>query len=363
MHERRRLEKLQQSLESIGCDALLLQDAVSLYYLTGLHFSAGQLLVHRHGAHLILDGRYAEGAKERSFYPVILSEDHALKGLLESAGYQAVTRLGFCEESSYGDYLNLQKAIAQVSRSIEIKPLRNPLFVQRMIKDPEELRRLRLAGKLGAEGFDYVCSLLREGVTEHELAADLEIFWLRHQGSKVAFAPIIAFEPSSSEPHYTPRNVPLRKGQSVLIDIGVKVEGYHSDMTRTVFFGKPTPKIQEIYDIVRKAQKAALKLCRPGTTVGELDCAARDLIAVAGYGEAFSHSLGHGIGLEIHEIPRIRNKTPDKDTVLVPHMVITIEPGIYLPGVGGVRIEDTVAISEDGYEDLTQRSKEIHILN
>lgn len=362
MYERQRLESLQKTLAKLGCDALLLEDPISLVYLTGLHFSTGRLLIHERGAHLIVDGRYIEGARGRSFYPVTLASDKALENLLQTPELQFVKQLGISEESKYCDVIQLQKALRTIPREINVLTLPNPLKELRLIKDPEELRLLRAAGKLGGEGYDYVCSKLREGITEQELAAQLEIFWLQKGGNKIAFSPIIAFEPSSSEPHYTPRNIPLRKGQSVLIDIGVQVEGYHSDMTRTVFFGTPQPKIKEIHEVVKRAQKAALKLCRPGITVGELDKAARAVIIDAGYGENFPHSLGHGIGLEIHEIPRIRDTSPDAARRLSPGMVITIEPGIYLPEIGGVRIEDTVIIGEDGYEDLTQRSKEVVIL-
>lgn len=348
--ERERLSILQQRLPTLGCEALILEDPISLYYLTGLHVSTGSLVVCPEQAFLLLDGRYAEGARERSFYPVVLAEDKALEKVV--TGVPGVKRVGVSDTTSYRRYEELRKKLDR-----QLIALPDPLMEQRAIKDPEELRRLRAAGRLGAEGFDLVCSLLREGITELEIAAELEIFWRRNGGKKLAFDPIIAFEPSSSEPHYSPRPISLRQGQSVLIDIGVNVEDYHSDMTRVVFFGEPNPQILKIYEIVKQAQAAALQLCHPGTTLGELDAAARDLITAAGYGESFPHSLGHGIGLEIHEWPRIRRPSPDQNCVLKANMVITIEPGIYLPGIGGVRLEDTVVITESGYEDLTQRSK------
>jgi Xaa-Pro aminopeptidase len=148
----------------------------------------------------------------------------------------------------------------------------------------------------------------------------------------------------------------------VLIDIGVKLKGYHSDMTRVVFFDEPDPKLEEIYEIVRGAQEAALKLCKPGTRVGDLDMEARIWITDRGYGECFTHSLGHGVGLEIHELPVVRSATKHDSVVLQPGMVITVEPGIYLPKLGGVRIEDTVVITEDGHINLTNRPKELTII-
>lgn len=347
-----RLKTLQSRLSNLACDAVLFTDPISLHYLTGMHFSAGQLLVTTANAHLILDGRYAEGARARSPIPLVLASDTALEHRL-----QGVATLGFCHESSYQQFQELKDKL-----KCTLKPIENPLVGQRLIKDPDEIQRLREAAKLGSEGFDYVCSLLREGITERELAAELTIFWLKRGAQKLAFAPIIAFEPGNSEPHYTPRDVPLKLGQSVLIDIGVMLNDYNSDMTRTVFFGKPQAAMLKIYDVVKKAQETALALCRPGTTTVELDRAARKVIEDAGYGEAFSHSLGHGIGLEIHESPRIHSKKGTPEVVLQPGMAITIEPGVYVPGVGGVRIEDTVVITKDGYEDLTQRSKDVTIV-
>ena len=152
-------------------------------------------------------------------------------------------------------------------------------------------------------------------------------------------------------PHYKGGSTALKKGDAVLLDIGVNWHRYHSDMTRVVFFGKPKPKILEIYEIVLAAQLAALELCRPGSKIGELDEAARDYIASKNYGEYFTHGLGHGVGLEIHEAPSVRSKGPDKNLKLEEGMAITIEPGIYLPGVGGVRIEDTVIITKKGHEN------------
>lgn len=357
--QRQRLSLLQNRLKDLGCDALLLDDPTSLLYLTGLRFSAGCLLVFATGAHLILDGRYAEGARERSFYPVTLAQETTLETLLASSELQSVKVLGFCQESSYKQYCQLVEKLKRLDRSITVKPLDNPLTEQRLIKDRHEIDLLRQAACLGSQGFDYLCSLIREGVTERQLAAYLEIFWLQNGGQKLAFAPIIAFNPHSSEPHYTPRQIALRRGQSILIDIGVSVDDYHSDMTRVVFFGTPPPQIVALYDVVKKAQETALSLCKPGMSTVALDRAARGVIEQAGYGDAFSHSLGHGIGLDVHEAPRISSKPPCQETLLRPGMAITIEPGIYLPDIGGVRIEDTIVITQEGYEDLTLRSKDI----
>lgn len=360
MNYKIRIQKLQQYLKSLSCDALIVDDAINLYYLTGLQLSLGVLLVHSHGAYLLVDSRYFEICQHRSPVPVLLAEqgNTSLAKLLSNE-CNFVRTLGFSvETTTYKAYQNLQTCINNLSSSISLVPVNNPVMNLRGIKDGDELKILREASILGSKGFDYVCTLLKEGISELEIATELEIFWKRHGSKSLAFDPIIAFGENSSMPHYRAAETRLKTGHTVLIDIGVNFQHYHSDMTRVVFFGKPDPSILKIFEIVKEAQLAALALCTPGTTIGELDNAAREIIASNGYGDKFTHSLGHGVGLEIHEWPVLRNAAPYKDIPLQPGMVITIEPGIYLPKVGGVRIEDTIAITDSGYENLTNRPKE-----
>ena len=351
-----RLKKLQPLLKGASCEGLLIEDPTNLYYLTGLNLSSGTLLVHAKGALLAIDGRYYEMCKKSSPFPVHLKEkDETLMTLLDKPELKSVKTIAFnTDTTSYERFQQLQKEIENLS----LKPIDNPVAKLRSIKDPSEIDTLREAAQLGSEGFDFVCSLLKEGISEAEIALELEIFWKRKGGKGIAFDPIIAFGPNSSMPHYNVGNERLKKGTSVLIDIGVTLQHYHSDMTRVVFFGKPDPEILVTYDIVQKAQQKALTLCRPGTRIGDLDAAARDFISQEGYGEHFSHGLGHGIGLEVHESPSLRNKPPYDKMPLEAGMVITIEPGIYLPGIGGVRIEDTIVIEPDGHENLTNRPTE-----
>lgn len=367
MHKKR-LSKLQAVLNEIPCDGLLVEDEINLFYLTGLSLSAGQLLITTQTAHLIVDSRYYEMAKKRAPYPVILQEGpETFLKMLTSHKLPAIKTLAFSSDNTtYGSYLRLQERIdhfwQKSGRSIALKPVENPVAKLRIRKDEDELKILREAAKLGSEGFDYVLTLLKPGITEAEIAVELEIFWKRRGSKTLAFDPIIAFGTNSSMPHYRVGNQPLKMGQPVLIDIGVNFRHYHSDMTRVVFFGGADPKMLAIYEIVKSAQTKALELCRPGVPIGSLDSAAREIIAEAGYGENFTHSLGHGVGLEIHEAPTIRDKPPYGDVPLQEGMVITIEPGIYLPGIGGVRLEDTVAITREGHENLTMRPKDPLIL-
>jgi Xaa-Pro aminopeptidase len=357
-----RLDNLQSILKSHACDALLIEDSIDLHYMTGLDLSAGKLLVHLNGAHLLVDGRYLEMCRKKSPFPVWQMEPPSLDALLAAPEFSHIETLGFdTQKTTYKGFQVLQKT-ASLSSShapnkppIILRPLDSPLQPLRAIKDESEISTLREAAELGSLGFDFVCSLLKEGITEIEVATELEIFWKRKGGRSVAFDPIIAFGSNSSMPHYRAGSGILMKNDIVLIDIGVNFRHYHSDMTRTFFYGKPHDRLLEIYEIVRKAQEAALALCCPGTLIGTLDSAARNLIAQAGYGPNFSHSLGHGVGLNIHEYPTLKNAPPYHSIALAKGMVITIEPGIYLPGIGGVRIEDTIVITNEGYENLTKR--------
>lgn len=346
----KRLERLRKSLQTLPCDALLIEDPIDLFYLTGMKLSKGELIVTEKEARLIVDGRYLEICQQQPLYPVQLLQENSLQETL--ADFQ-VKVLGFDERHmSYKAWVSLMESITKVC-AVPLVPTDSVVQKLRMIKDEEEIEALRRAARLGYEGYEYVVSLLQEGISESTLALELEFFWKKKGGSALAFDPIIAFSSNSSMPHYRAGETKLCKGTSVLIDIGVILNNYHSDMTRVVPFGTPPPIFKEIYLIVQEAKEKAFALCHPGSTVGELDRAARSWITSKGYGEYFTHSLGHGVGLEIHEPPFIRETGPYGAFPLEPGMVITIEPGIYLPGIGGVRLEDTIVITKNGFENLT----------
>jgi Xaa-Pro aminopeptidase len=355
-----RLQKLQSYLQNLSCDALLIEDPINIYYLTGLNLSSGKFLVHSSGAYLIVDHRYFEFCQKTCPYPVFPIDTPSFEIHLLNPDFSFIKTLAFdSETTSYKNYVDIKKYISAIEQSdkrhISLIPLENPVKQLRAIKDASEIAILREAALLNSQGFDFLCTLLQEGISESEMALELEIFWKRRGGKALAFDPIIAYGANSSMPHYRAGSERLKRGHSVLIDIGVNYNHYHSDMTRVIFFGKPDPRIQKIHDIVREAQEVALSKCLPGTLIGDLDAAAREVIASHGYAKNFTHSLGHGVGLEIHEFPVIKNISPYKDTRLAPGMVITIEPGIYLPGVGGIRLEDTVVITDKSHENLTNR--------
>lgn len=354
-----RLERLRKHLKTIQCEALLIEDPVDLLYLTGLELSPAKCVISEHDACLIIPSRDSEYALRQTTYPVRSLNENALKDWIVDA---QIHQLAFDQNhTTYQDFLSLNQLTTDLktnSYSLEMLPLESPLQQLRLIKDKEEIAALRKAAHLGYQGYEYVVSLLREGVTESELAFELEFFWKKRGGSRLAFDSIIAFGPNSSMPHYRAGSAKLTQNTLVLIDIGVVLAHYHSDMTRVIFFGTPSPQLKGIYSIVQEAKEKALALCRPGTLIGDLDRVAREWIAAKGHGEHFTHSLGHGLGLEIHEAPILRQNGIHRDLPLQPGMVITIEPGIYLPKVGGVRLEDTVLITDHGYENLTCRQSE-----
>ncbi len=354
--EQSRIKILQQKLKDFNLDACLVETSVDLFYLTGLKLSVGKLLVHSTDALLLVDGRYLQAAKDKSPVPVVLDD---LKEVTSFCKKHHIKQLGFDgRHTSYDHYLRLthQELPKLVSKTDLFKLLR-------AVKSPEEIALMKKSAKLAWQGFEFVCTLLKKGVTEKELSVQFEIFCLERGAEKMAFEPIIAFGKNSAMPHYRSKNARLKSGDIVLVDIGVVLNGYNSDMTRVIFYKKPNPRLSKLYEITKEAQESALELCRPGVKLKEIDAAARKVMARENVEELFVHGLGHGIGLEAHEFPRVASQGDDKDFCLQPGMVITIEPGLYVPGKGGVRFEDTIAITETGYTNFyshyTERDSKI----
>ncbi len=346
-----RIQKVQNDLVNNGLQALVIDNLINLYYLTGLEFSLARLVIEPNAATLFVDGRYFEACQKKAPCSVLLTSGYDKKSAFSNRMEKFRNlRVGFdAGSTSYADFENL-KALGA-----DLVPLKNPIGKIREIKEPSEQDALRQVAALGSQGMDYVLSELKEGISEKELARALEIYWLHAGGERLGFSPHVAFGEGSSQPHYTVSDRTLKQGDIVLIDIGVVLNHYHSDMTRVVCFGTSSVEMQKIYQIVHAAFEAATAICRPGVKIGDLDKAARGVIEQAGYGPNFTHSLGHGVGLEIHESPRVSTLGADADRLLEAGMVITIEPGIYVPGLGGVRLEDTLLITQDGHENLTCR--------
>ena len=338
-----RIGRVQDFLIREKLDLLIVDHLVDLIYLTEVDLSIGRLIIEPDSATLFVDARYFEMCQKRATVTVKQIERYGQ----EPFDFKD-KRVGFDgANTSYQVYNQLKERVGE-----GLVPLDQPIRDFRQVKSVEELAILGQAGRLAMRGYDYLLNLIKEGVSDEALALELEIFWRKEGGQKLAFEAIIAVGENSSQPHYHPGKRVLKHGEPVLIDIGVVSGHYHSDMTRVVFCGAVDKKIEEIYDVVYRAQKMALELCRPGVLVGEVDRAARRVIDEAGYGDYFPHSLGHGVGLEIHELPFLKSTSPYGEVKLAEGMVITIEPGIYLPKVGGVRLEEMIAITSDGYENL-----------
>ena len=337
-----RMKAVFSSCEKDKIDALIIEKPIDLFYLTGLHLSAGALIIYKKEATLLVDGRYIGFAtKNAPCSCELLSAKNIEKNL------KSFSRIGFdSTETSYERWEEFKK---QSQKSLV--PLQHPTQSTRAIKNHAELKALKKSAALLWKGFQHLKKMLKPGITEQELALCFELFCLKHGAEKMAFDPIVAFGKNTAFPHYKPSNTRLKKGDIVLCDLGVVIDHYHSDMTRTFFFGKPDPRLILFEAVVKDAHDAALQLCRPGAKVGELDQAAQAVIKKAGLEKYLAHSLGHGVGLEIHEFPRLKFKGADHNVVLKEGMVITIEPGLYWPGVGGFRYEDTIVITQKGYEN------------
>lgn len=320
--------------------ACLIEHPADLLYLTGMDLSKGRLFITPQGATLFVDGRYYERAKREAPCPVSLWENQ--NKLTEK-------RIGFDSGTvTYEGYLALKRALPHV----EWIPMPSPVKHLRAIKSPAEIAALKRAQHLTELGIQQVRQHLVEGITEEALAWEFEMFCRKNGASGLSFEPIIAFGTNSAYPHYRAGKGRLQKGQVVLIDVGAVVDQYHGDMTRVFHFGKPDPRILQLEALVAAAQQCAIRAVRPGVKAGHLDQLVRDEFDRANVKQLYTHSLGHGIGLETHEFPRLRFDGEDRDVVLQPGMVFTIEPGLYQPGVGGVRIEDMVLVTEMGCERI-----------
>ena len=355
----KRIENSQNYLLSKQVDFLIIDDPINLLYLSGLHLEKARIIIGQTNARLFVDGRFIEEAKKKSPISVFLYEEHGVADFLLLHSKEGVVKIGFdSEKVSYSEhqrllhfFKNLEKQ-ASKELTFDLVAIESPLRNLRAIKTQDEISAIRRAASITWKGFEYICSLLKEGVTEKTLALEFELFCRRNGASHLAFDPLICFGPNSAMPHHRSDETRLKMNDVVLIDIGTVVDDYNSDLSRVVFFGEPDPLLEKCYEIVKKAQHKALLLCKPGEYIGDVDKAAREYIEKEGYGKDFLHALGHGVGLEIHEFPRVKFDAIDKDISLKPGMVITIEPGIYKESIGGVRYEDTIVITKDGYENF-----------
>ncbi|WP_307848219.1 Xaa-Pro peptidase family protein [Microbispora oryzae] len=367
MNHAPRRARLAAALSEHGVTAVLVTWPVNVRYLSGLASSNAAVLVTGAGeALLATDARYVETAR-RVCEGVEVIEDRDVAGALlrrarESGGpgriaveatHMSVGAFHALSGQHAGEYAG------EHGGGHVLVPVADLVETVRAVKDEGEIEALRRACAITDEAFSRVVERIAPGMTESELARRLEAAMVELGADKPAFDTIVAAGPNGSIPHHSPSGRPIEPGDLVTMDFGALHDGYHADMTRTVAVGRPAAWQRDLYDLVREAQRAGRHAVRPGATAGEVDAAARDLIAAAGHGEHFGHGLGHGVGLEIHELPFLG---PNRTGRLEDRVPITVEPGVYLPGMGGVRIEDTLVTRDEGPELLTLSTKELLVL-
>ncbi|HET9897198.1 MAG TPA: Xaa-Pro peptidase family protein [Streptosporangiaceae bacterium] len=365
LHEARRARARKQ-LQAAGADAALITNGVNVRYLSGLVSSNAALLLPADGeAVLSTDFRYA-GTAERECPDVeILVERDVGAALVRRALAGGMRTIAFEDnELTVRRHKALTGLDAGTAGSPVLVPLGNAIDELRMIKDETELAYLKRACEITGQAFTAVLGKLRPGITEHEFAVALERAMIDFGAEGVAFASIVASGPNGAIPHHVPGSREIESGDLVTIDCGARYEGYRADMTRTVSVGAPAAWQREIYDVVARAQAAGVAAAQIGADVRAVDSASRSMIDAAGYGRNFTHGLGHGVGLAIHEAPWLGQ---DKTGTLQDRVPVTIEPGIYLPDAGGVRIEDTLVVragtgAAGSAQSLTTISRELLVL-
>lgn len=351
-----KLQKLRQALQQADLPALLVTSAHSRRYLTGFTGTAGVAVITADHAFFITDFRYTEQANEQiKGFEIIEQKSTLLEAVAQLVEDKQLTQLGFEQDAmTYAEYDRYASALRA-----ELVPTSGLVEKIRLIKTEDELTIIKQACKIADDAYEHILTFIKPGMTELDVSNELEFFMRKQGATSSSFDIIVASGTRSALPHGVATDKVIETGDFVTLDFGAYYNGYVSDVTRTLAVGQPSDKLKEIYQVVLDSQLLALEKIKPGMTGKEADAISRDYIASKGYGEAFGHSLGHGIGLEVHEGPGLSSRS---DVVLEPGMVITIEPGIYLPGIGGVRIEDDALVTETGVEKLTHTSKELVIL-
>lgn len=351
------MEHLRKALDGLQLEAILITNSYNRRYLSGFTGSAGMALVTAQKAFLLVDFRYVTQAKEQA--PALETVEHgtnpmdAVRELLSGLG---VNRVGLEQNDlTYATYCSYEKALA----GIQAVPTSLVVEKLRMYKDEAELAIMQDAADLADRAFSHILNYLKPGVSEREIALELEFFMRKNGATSSSFDTIVASGERSALPHGVASDRKLGVNEFVKMDYGALLNGYCSDITRTVVLGTPQDKHKEIYNIVKEAQQACIDGLKPGITGREGDAIARDIIKKAGYGDCFGHGTGHSLGLQIHENPRLSQTC---DIVFEPGMTVTVEPGIYLPGFGGVRIEDDLVFTETGVRVLTHSTKELLLL-
>lgn len=350
-----KFEKLMQVLPE-GVDAAIITDDINRRYFTGMKSSAGTVLVFREKAYLIIDFRYIEKATKTVKDAEVVLQGRLYDQINELLVKHGAKTLAIESATMTVASLNLLKARITAAEVVASDELSNAITQLRIVKTQDEIDKIIKAQRIAEAAFEDVLNFIRPGVTEREIGLRLDYYMLSHGAEALSFDTIALTGANTSLPHGVPGETVVENGTFVLMDYGATYDGYHSDMTRTVCVGKPTEKMELVYNTVLKAQLDAIDAIKAGVIGKDIDKIARDVITNAGYGDKFGHSLGHGVGVEIHEAP---NAAPSSEHIFKENMIVTVEPGIYLPDEFGVRIEDFVVIKENGCENMTLAKKSL----
>lgn len=347
-----RLDRLRARLADTGIAAAVVTSATNIRWLSGFSGSSGALVVSADGAVLVTDGRYAEQAPDqleaaRCSAEVVIANDPVPVGVDRLGEVAAV---GLEATIAWGDQRRWEAAL-----NAEVVPMVDVVEEIRSVKDPAELARMQAAACIVDAALGEIRSLLRTGVSEIAIQRALDDAMRSRGAVGPAYETIVASGPNAARPHARPTDRVLEPGDLVIIDAGAVVDGYRSDMTRTFVLGEPSAEVIAMIDLVTRSQAAGVAAVRPGVEAGAVDHACRSIIDEAGFGAAFVHGAGHGVGLDIHELPRVR---PGSTAVLQPGHVLTVEPGVYVNGLGGVRVEDSVVVTAGGCRSLTRYPKD-----
>ncbi len=337
-------------------EALLVLNEKNIRYLTGFTGCDGVLLVGPEWLALLVDGRYVTQARGEALGAEIVEFRNRVEGIAGVARRHAIGRIGFeASALSVEEHIRLRGVVPEVA----LEPLLDGFQSLRAIKDQREIALIREAARIAGEALAAVREMIRPGVREKEIALELEYRMRRGGAEQVSFETIVAAGTNTALPHATPGCRAIADGDCVMVDYGALFQGYHSDETCTYILGRASARQETVYRLVREAHDRAIGAVRPGVSCGEIDRIARGYLEEAGMDRYFTHGTGHGVGLDVHEPPRL---AAGREEILRAGMVVTVEPGIYLPGEWGIRIEDTVLVTDEGSERLTRSAKDLTVL-
>ncbi len=350
-----KFEDLFRQLDS-GIDCALITSDINRRYFCGMKSSAGYIVAFKEKAYLLIDFRYIEKAKEivKNCEVIMLTDfKNQVDDLLIKHNAKVIAVEN--ETMTVSQLMHITKLFSNYTVDSSDN-LSNSIKLLRAVKSQEEIDKIISAQRIAEKAFDNVLNFIREGVTEKEIALQLDFYMLKNGAEALSFDTIALTGKNTSLPHGVPGDTKVKKGDFVLMDYGAVYDGYHSDMTRTICVGNYSEEMQKVYDVVLHAQEKALSAVKEGVIGKQLDGMARKSIADSGYGDYFGHGLGHGVGMEIHEFPYANLSST---TSFKKNMIITVEPGVYLPGKFGVRIEDFVIVKENNYENITKCAKKL----